>query len=170
MTNEQRLKILRDRQQRAFELLGQAEPTDPAFLTCINAIHSLGLLRSYLEDESVDATPDEEQGRPVSDDDQTTPDPEAVADAEKAACGDPDTAPWSELTCTPCGEPPAADEAPAKAYTKDEVTAILTDLRNNHGVDIASVMQEMGFAKLSGVPVERYAELVAKAQAAKETA
>ena len=161
MTNEQKLKILSDREQRAFELLWRTEPTDPAFMACVNAIQSLGLMCSYFEDGSVEAAPDEEQGKPVLDE-QATPDPEAVADAEKAACGDPDTAAQDE--------PSAANEAPAKAYTKDEVTAILTDLRNNHGVDIAGVMQELGFAKLSSVPADRYAELVAKAQAAKESA
>lgn len=169
MTNEQKLKILRDREQRAFELLGRTEPTEPAFMACVSAIRSLGLMAYDLEDRSVEAAPNEEQGRPLPDDDQT-PDPEATVDAEKAACGDPDATTQDELTCTPWGEPSAAIEAPAKAYTKDEVTAILTDLRNNHGVDIAGVMQELGFAKLSSVPADRYAELVAKAQAARETA
>jgi hypothetical protein len=55
---------------------------------------------------------------------------------------------------------------PEPALTKTEVKARLTALANDNGVDVAKVMHELGYQRLSDVPESRYAELLAKAEEA----
>ena len=178
MTDEQKLEILEERERYAFGVLQSLEPTTNEFLCCMESIQqvqhlafkmklnkdSAGRIKTEPEpdsDPAADATPEgtwEAGGN------------EAVEAEELAAEPVESSAEAKSEDAAPLDEPSAANEEPSKPYTKEEVTAILTDLRNNHGVDIAAVMQELGFAKLSSVPAERYAELIRKAQAAKESA
>lgn len=53
---------------------------------------------------------------------------------------------------------------PEPTLTKIEVKARLTALANDNGVDVAKVMHELGYQRLSDVPESRYAELLAKAE------
>lgn len=169
MTDEQKLEILEEREQHAFGVLKSLEPTTNEFLCCMESIRQVQRLVSkvrfpvaYAGRIEIEPEPDRadvpaadtwEAGGNASVEAETPVETEANAKEETA-----DKAPWDE--------PAAAQKEPAKTYTKEEVTAILTDLRNNHGVDIAGVMQSLGFAKLSLVPVDRYAGLIETAQAA----
>ena len=178
MTDEQKLEILEERERYAFGVLQSLEPTTNEFLCCMESIRQVQHLAFKMKLDKDSA------GRI-----KTEPEPDSDPAADVAPRGtweaggneaveaeEPEAEPVGSSAeaksedAAPSDEPSAADEEPSKPYTKEEVTAILTDLRNNHGVDIAAVMQELGFAKLSSVPAERYAELIRKAQAAKESA
>lgn len=177
MTDEQKLEILEERERYAFGVLQSLEPTTNEFLCCMESIRQVQHLAFKMKLNKDSA------GRIKT---EPEPDPDPAADVaprgtweaggnEAVETEEPQAEPVETTSegnsdDAPCDEPSAANEEPSKPYTKEEVTAILTDLRNNHGVDIAAVMQELGFAKLSSVPAERYAELIRKAQAAKESA
>lgn len=176
MTDEQKLEILEERERYAFGVLQSLEPTTNEFLCCMESIRQVQHLafKMKLNKDSAGRIKTESEPDPAADvaprgtweagGNEAVEAEEPVAEPVEsgAEAKSEDAAPWDE--------PSAANEEPSKPYTKEEVTAILTDLRNNHGVDIAAVMQELGFAKLSSVPAERYAELIGKAQAAKESA
>ena len=178
MTDEQKLEILEERERYAFGVLQSLEPTTNEFLCCMESIRQIQHLafKMKLDKDSAGRikTEPEPDSDPAAD---VAPrgtweagGNEAVEAEEPAAEPVESSAEAKSEDAAPSDEPSAANEEPSKPYTKEEVTAILTDLRNNHGVDIAAVMQELGFAKLSSVPAERYAELIRKAQAAKESA
>lgn len=181
MTDEQKLEILEERERYAFGVLQSLEPTTNEFLCCMESIRQVQHLafKMKLDKDSTgriktEPEPDSDPADPAAD---VAPrgtweagGNEAVEAEEPAAEPVESSAEAKSEDAAPSDEPSAANEEPSKPYTKEEVTAILTDLRNNHGVDIAAVMQELGFAKLSSVPAERYAELIRKAQAAKESA
>lgn len=172
MTDEQKLEILEERERYAFGVLQSLEPTTNEFMCCMESIRQVQHLAFKMKLNKDSA------GRI-----KTEPEPDPAADVaprgtweaggnEAVEAEEPaeSSAEAKSEDAAPSDEPSAANEEPSKPYTKEEVTAILTDLRNNHGVDIAAVMQELGFAKLSSVPAKRYAELIGKAQAAKESA
>ena len=181
MTDEQKLEILEERERYAFGVLQSLEPTTNEFLCCMESIRQVQHLafKMRLDKDSAgriktEPEPDSDPADPAAD---VAPrgtweagGNEAVEAEEPEAEPVESSAEAKSEDAAPSDEPSAANEEPSKPYTKEEVTAILTDLRNNHGVDIAAVMQELGFAKLSSVPAERYAELIRKAQAAKESA
>ena len=75
---------------------------------------------------------------------------------------DPGPAPASE----PVSE--SEPEPDGGTMTKEEVRAKLAALATNPKVNVAAIMAEMGYAKLSDVPAARYQELLDKANAAKE--
>ena len=176
MTKEEKLTILEERERYAFSILQNLEPTTNEFLCCMESIRQVQHLafKVKLSENSVGRKTEVEptpvpavvelRGTWEAGGNEAVEEAEPPAEPVEPAAEDKsdDAAPWDE--------PSAANEAPSKSYTKEEVTAVLTDLRNNHGVDIAAVMQELGFAKLSSVPADRYAELVERAQAAKENA
>ena len=178
MTDEQKLEILEERERYAFGVLQSLEPTTNEFLCCMESIRQVQHLafKMKLDKDSTGRikTEPEPDSDPAAD---VAPrgtweagGNEAVEAEEPAAEPVESSAEAKSEDAAPSDEPAAANEEPSKPYTQEEVTAILTDLRNNHGVDIAAVMQELGFAKLSSVPAKRYAELIRKAQAAKESA
>ena len=180
MTKEEKLAILEDREQCAFETLKRLDPGSAEFLQCAESVRRIAGLRFAVNSrtcyvsQDAPSLPDrnpafvpsavELRGAWEAGGNEAVEEAEPPAEPVEPAAEDKsdDAAPWDESS--------AANEAPSKSYTKEEVTAVLTDLRNNHGVDIAAVMQELGFAKLSSVPADRYAELVERAQAAKENA
>lgn len=172
MTDEQKLEILEERERYAFGVLQSLEPTTNEFMCCMESIRQVQHLafKMKLNKDSAGRIKTEPEPDPAADvaprGTWETGGNEAVEAEEPAES----SAEAKSEDAAPSDEPSAANEEPSKPYTKEEVTAILTDLRNNHGVDIAAVMQELGFAKLSSVPAERYAELIRKAQAAKESA
>lgn len=85
-------------------------------------------------------------------------------------------APQEAATWEPGGgeavEPEPAPKAepattPATTMTKDEVKAKLLALSGKYdALDIAAVMEGMGYSKLSDIPAGRYAELLANAETA----
>ena len=181
MTDEQKLEILEERERYAFGVLQSLEPTTNEFMCCMESIRQVQHLafKMKLNKDSAgriktEPEPDSDPADPAADvaprGTREAGGNEAVEAEEPAAEPVESSAEAKSEDAAPSDEPSAANEEPSKPYTKEEVTAILTDLRNNHGVDIAAVMQELGFAKLSSVPAERYAELIRKAQAAKESA
>ena len=54
MTNKEKLQILRDREERAYELLRKLEPTDPAFGTCLDNSYRCMYVRSEIVMADVD--------------------------------------------------------------------------------------------------------------------
>ena len=76
------------------------------------------------------------------------------------------------------GEPGVTEESPEPApepepdpqptYTKDQMVTKLTRYIDEQGVNVNAVMSEMGFAKLSQIPADRYQELLDKCEAAVE--
>ena len=75
------------------------------------------------------------------------------------------TAPAPEPVPEPESEPGDGD---GETLTKEDVRAKLAALATNPKVNVAAIMAEMGYAKLSDVPAARYQELLDKANAAKE--
>ena len=63
---------------------------------------------------------------------------------------------------------PANTQNPAPAaepgMTFDVVKAKMVYYQTTHNLDVAALMQSMGYQKLSGIPAERYGELLDKAQ------
>ena len=63
-------------------------------------------------------------------------------------------------------EAPKSEE-PKPALTKDEVKAKLLELSGKHdALDVAALMESMGYTRLSDVPADKYQELLDKADAA----
>lgn len=87
------------------------------------------------------------------------PEPKAETWAPGGSDDTEDAAPIEESTVVPFPKP-------EPTLTKTEVKARLTALVNDNGVDVAKVMHDLGYQRLSDVPESRYAELLAKAEEA----
>ena len=87
---------------------------------------------------------------------------------------DPAGAPKPVTEPAPASGPEAESDAGdgdgdgGETLAKEEVRAKLAALATNPKVNVAAIMAEMGYAKLSDVPAARYQELLDKANAAKE--
>lgn len=167
MTNEEKLKILLDREDRAFELLRTLEPTDPAFGTCLDNSRRCMYARSEITMDDVDKQLCSEMFEPVPEAEQPQADP---ADPASEATEEP-----VEEEPAPAGAPaqeeaeaesPATNEEPQPTLTKTEVLAQLTPISIKYGSLVADVMNKMGYAKLSSVPAARYGELLKKVEEA----
>ena len=175
MTNEEKLQILLDREERAYELLRKLEPTDPAFGTCLDNSHRCMYVRSEIVMESIDMQLNRgeelkgiadygvgvEPGAPG----HSEPNNEDAADA----C---DPAPVQEPEAEQ-PKPEAKEEAAAPAtndapqLTQVEVRDRLSAASIKYGSEVVTgAMAEMGFNKLSQIPAERYAELLNRVQEA----
>ena len=148
MTNEEKLQILLDREERAYELLRTLEPTDPAFGTCLDNSHRCMYVRSeivmagfdeQLCGEGVGPAPEADQ-EPETETEQTKP----KAKKEAAA--------------------PATNDAPQ--LTKEDMVNRLTPISLSHPNVVQRAMAELGFVKLSQIPAERYGELLDKVEEA----
>nr|DAQ02905.1 MAG TPA: hypothetical protein [Caudoviricetes sp.] len=166
MTNEEKLKILRDREDRAYELLRTLEPTDPAFGTCLDNSRRCMYARSEITMDDVDKQLCSEMFEPVPEAEQPQPDP-----ADPAATWEPGGGEAVEEEPAPADAPaqeeaeaesPATNEEPQPTLTKTEVLAQLTPISIKYGSLVADVMNEMGYAKLSSIPAKRYGELLKK--------
>ena len=76
--------------------------------------------------------------------------------------------PAPEIPETPAPEPVTpAPAAPAKAtVTKEEVRDKLSTYSNKYDfLDVAAIMSEMGYGKLSDIPADRYGELIERVEA-----
>ena len=81
--------------------------------------------------------------------------PETVAEKHESH------APVAKETVTP--EPPATAKA---TMTKEEVRDKLSTYSNKYdSLDVAAIMSEMGYGKLSDIPATRYAELIERVEA-----
>ena len=138
MTNEEKLQILLDREERAYELLRTLEPTDPAFGTCLDNSHRCMYVRSEIVMASIDGQLCGEGVGPETE----QPKPEAK---EEAAA-------------------PATNDAPQ--LTKEDMVNRLTPISLSHPNVVQRAMAEMGFSKLSQIPPERYGELLDKVEEA----
>lgn len=172
MTNEEKLKILRDREERAYELLRTLEPTDPAFGTCLDNSHRCMYVRSEIVMADVDEQLRSEGVGPAPEAEQPQAEPDHAATWEPGGgeAVEEEPAPAS-------ADAPAQEEAEAEAEspaTNEEAQLTLNDMRDKltpisikYGNDlVAEAMNEMGYAKLSGVPAARYGELLRKVEEA----
>lgn len=161
MTNEKLLTVLADCEKRAADKLVNLPVEDPRFGTVLRNLSELLCLESGVSKRREPAL----SPAPVKEDESEpakTEDAPAAEPVKKEAHDDApfDTQPAPE----PVAEPEPKAEAPA--LTKDQVRAELTALANSKGVDVAAVMKEMGYSKLSSIPAERYGELLDKARGA----
>ena len=172
MTNEEKLKILRDREERAFELLRTLEPTDPAFGTCLDNSHRCMYVRSEIVIADVDEQLRDGVGEPAPEAEQPQADP-----ADPAATWEPGGGEAVEEEPAPADTPaqeeagaeaesPATNEDPQPTLTKTEVLAQLTPISIEYGNLVSDVMNKMGYTKLSQIPSERYGELLKKVEEA----
>lgn len=170
MTNEEKLKILRDREDRAYELLRTLEPTDEAFSICVENARRCYYLSVTLAPDYLLAQPGNEGVGPATEAEQPQAEPDP---ADPAATWEPGGGEAVEEEPAPADAPvqekedaeaesPATNEEPQPTLTKTEVLAQLTPISIKYGSLVADVMNEMGYAKLSSIPAKRYGELLKK--------
>lgn len=173
MTNEEKLRILLDREARACGLLRKLEPTSVEFATCLDAFCRCMRARTEITMESIDAQLNRgEELKGITDfgvgDAPGAPGHSKPNDEDAADACDP--APETELPKPEAKEEeaatPATNEEPQPTLTKAEVLAQLTPISIKYGSLVADVMNDMGYAKLSGIPAERYGELLDKVEEA----
>lgn len=173
MTNKEKLQILLDREERAYELLRKLEPTDPAFGTCLDNSHRCMYVRSEIVMADIDESLCGEGVGPAPEADQETeqPKPEEGTDARDPAPAqepEPETEPETDQPKPETKKgaaAPATNDAPQ--LTQVEVRDRLSAASIKHGSEVVTgAMAEMGFNKLSQIPAERYAELLDKVQEA----
>lgn len=99
----------------------------------------------------------EEEGGPAEK--KTTPVPDPDPSPNPGPAPDPEPEPEPE---------PKPGVGDGEMLSKEDVRAKLAALATNPKVNVAAIMAEMGYAKLSDVPAVRYQELLDKANAAKE--
>lgn len=162
MTNKEKLQILLDREERAYELLRTLEPTDPAFGTCLDNSHRCMYVRSeivmadvdeHLCGEGVGPEPETEQPKPEEGTDACDPAPAQEPEPEQ-------TKPEAKKEAAA----PATNDAPQ--LTKEDMVNRLTPISLSHPNVVQRAMAEMGFSKLSQIPAERYGELLDKVEEA----
>lgn len=80
----------------------------------------------------------------------------------------PDAEQFETAEAIPAVEPEApATAEPENGISKSELRDKLATYSNNHDeLDVAAIMQEMGYSRLSDVPAAKYADLLAKVEAA----
>lgn len=158
LTKREKLIILATLEDKAFEGLSEVDASSSEVQALISAVHAVrqtAELVAYTDDlaKMLDALDGAEEQAPgqVTFDDVAPITPTATTEAKENT--------------------EAADAAPdAKAETesamsKAEMRTALSKL-SGKGVDIPAVLQQMGYTKLSDVPAEKYAELLARAEGA----
>lgn len=172
MTNEEKLKILLDREDRAYELLRTLEPTDPTFGVCLDSARRCMYAQGEIAMASVDEQlcgktfePDVEAEQPQAKPDPADPASEVTEEPveEEPALASADAPAQAEAEA----ESPATNEDPQLTLTLNDMRDKLTPISIKYGNDlVAEAMNEMGYAKLSGVPAARYGELLKKVEEA----
>jgi hypothetical protein len=148
MTNDEMLSILLKKEEEAYQRLRELTPGTPEYgltLEHLNATNYTANRINYNINHGEEDFPDV----------PTSPAPEP----------EPEPTPEPKPEPAPEPKPEPEPEPKAPALTKDEVRTQLTGLANDRGVDVASVMNAMGYKRLSDVPAERYAELLSAAKA-----
>ena len=163
MSNETLLTVLQERDTELTEALRVEDVRSETYMTLLNHIAATRGMAETLHQHD---DPFRALERPT-----TRFVPEGVSLAAGPA-PKPEHGTWA-----PGGSDDTEDAAPTEekvvpfpkpepALTKTEVKARLTALANDNGVDVAKVMHELGYQRLSDVPESRYAELLAKAEEA----
>ena len=145
MTNEEKQKILEAALDRAYEELKTVPSVDMSLKETETLLDNIGTMEWMVDrfqiKDSVEACPVVER-------------PEAPA---------PNVARVDE----PVTHAPAPAPAPAKAtISKEEVRDKLSTYSNKYdSLDVAAIMSEMGYGKLSDIPADRYGELIERVEA-----
>lgn len=147
MTKEEKLKILGDAEDRCYEALKTVDPGEHMERILEN-LSSLQWRADFVRN-------------PPDDDFTAVPAPEPDADKDEVA-------PAKEPVKLDPIEEPQTTEAPGeeepKPPTKEQVRAKLATYQVQANLDVAALLQGMGYSKLSEVPASRYWELLELAQ------
>ena len=148
MTNEEKQKILEGAVNMAYSVLQDATPDE--FMTS-DVRNLLGIINEL--DFMIRARDDMNR---VSEALAENPVPAPVTPAPTVARVD-----------EPVTPAPAPAPAPAKAtISKEEVRDKLSTYSNKYdSLDVAAIMSEMGYGKLSDIPADRYGELIDRVEA-----
>lgn len=173
MTNEEKLQILLDREDRAFELLRTLEPTNPTFGTCLDNSRRCVYARSEITRDDVDKQlciemfePVPEAEQPQAEPDPADPASEATEEPVEEDASPADAPVQEEEEAGAEAESPATNEDPQPTLTLDDMRDKLTPISIKYGSLVADVMNVMGYAKLSQIPAKRFAELLSKVEEA----
>ena len=150
MTQQERLDIVRNKLDEGLKRLEAMDVEHPSFRGLVDSIMMINGLHWPIAHE---------YDPPTTTQYGDAPDPGQAVMPEFTE--EPAEEPAPEPTPEPAPEP--KEEAPA--LTKAEVIEKLTYLSNTYDVDVASVMKEMGYTKLSDMPATLYGELLEKANA-----
>ena len=158
LTKREKLIILATLEDKAFEGLSEAEASSSEVQALISAVHAVrqtAELVAYTDDlaKMLDALNEAGEQIPgqLSLDDVASAAPVETTEARD----DVETV----------NVPPAAKTETTPTMSKAEMRTALSKL-SGKGADIPAVLQQMGYTKLSEVPTEKYAELLAKAEEA----
>lgn len=183
MTTSEKMEILREREDRAYETLRTLDPTTGVCKICLDVIGTISFLRSGLTLESVDTQLRVAHSLPGE---GLCEEPKGIADrgvGDKpghlgAATWEPGGGEAVEEEPAPADEPaparaeaeaesPATNEEPQPTLTLNDMRDKLTPISIKYGNDlVAEAMNEMGYAKLSGIPTARYGELLSRVEEA----
>jgi hypothetical protein len=171
MQTSEKIKILDDAAERSYRLLEEATfGTEEAahLLTNIQQIEVLKLNLAPLGVNLAPANPIEvihpRSANPARTEDESacnvTPFPQVAAEETTA------TAPIEDGPGP--GHAPTSTEidAETRERLKAELRVELLQIQSKHGVNVSGIIEEMGYAKLSDVPLEQYGLLRDKAYAA----
>ena len=158
LTKREKLIILATLEDKAFEGLSEVDASSSEVQALISAVHAVrqtAELVAYTDDlaKMLDALDGAEEQAPgqVTFDDVAPITPTATTEAK-------------ENTEAVDAAPDAKAETES-AMSKAEMRTALSKL-SGKGVDVPAVLQQMGYTKLSDVPAEMYAELLARAEGA----
>lgn len=158
LTKREKLIILATLEDKAFEGLSEVDASSSEVQALISAVHAVrqtAELVAYTDDlaKMLNALNEAEEQVPgqVTFDGVAPITPTATTEAK-------------ENTEAVDAAPDAKAET-ASAMSKAEMRTALSKL-SGKGVDVPAVLQQMGYTKLSDVPAEKYAELLARAEGA----
>ena len=145
MTNEEKQKILEAAIERAYEELKTVPSVDMSLKETGTLLDNIGTMEWMVE------------RLPLKDElevDYVVERPETPA-------------PTVARVDEPVTPAPAPASAPAKAtISKEEVRDKLSTYSNKYdSLDVAAIMSEMGYGKLSDIPADRYGELIERVEA-----
>lgn len=156
LKKEDKLKILATKEDAAFERMSEVSPADDDFFKSVQAVHAIRQLAevvAYTDELGAMLTEMQKAAERVVEakivptpENRVFPEPKAVESAAEA----PEELPGQMTTDDPAVEKP---------ISKEDLRVELYAL-GQKGVQVLAIMQDMGYAKLSEVPAERYGELL----------
>ena len=162
LKKEDKLKILATQEDAAFERMSEVSPADDDFFKSVQAVHAIRQLAEVvaytdepskvLEDLHNIADRVEDLAVTNTPANATFPEPKAVEDTAEV----PEELPGQMTTDALAVEKP---------ISKEDLRVELYAL-GQKGVQVLAIMPDMGYAKLSEVPAERYGELLKMAREA----
>jgi len=144
MTKEEKLKILEEAEERCYRALKTVEPgKDMGYI--MENLSSLHWRADFVRNPQTD---------------DFVPEPD---------CDKGEAKPKKKVELDPIEEPTPVNPEPKDTgaepkITKEDVRKKLAMYQTNANLDVPSLMQSMGYSKLSEVPASRYWELLEKAQ------